>query len=177
MTPYEVAKKKQYPNGPTGPTGAYGSVEYDGYQYKRLDKPANPFEILNPFLSSWTIGFDRHFQLLEELRNATKPTYPPYNIIKVDDDENYLIEIAAAGFTKEDIEITLKDNQLVVKGTKGGDSADYLHKGIASRNFEQNFALADDVKVTGASMTDGILVITLEREIPEHKKPRTINIK
>ena len=162
--------KKQYKSYP-------GAPEFDEYRYQKVvEKPTNPFELLNPFLSSWTIGFDRHFQLLEELRNATKPTYPPYNIIRVDDEENYLIEIAAAGFTKEDIEITLRDNQLTVKGSKGGDDADYLHKGIASRDFEQKFALADDVRVTGARMDSGVLTVTLEREIPEHKKPRTIEI-
>jgi len=160
MTPYEVMKKKnQYPD------------------YQRLEKPKDPFTTLEPFLNSWTIGFDRHFQLLEELRNASKSTYPPYNIVQVDDGETYLIEIAAAGFTKEDIEVSVKENQLVVTGTRGTDDAEYLHKGIASRDFEQSFALADDVKVVDASMTDGILSIRLEREIPEHKKPRTIKIK
>ena len=137
----------------------------------------DPFKVLDPFLSSWTVGFDRHFQLLEELRNTNKSTYPPYNIIQVDDEETYLIEIAAAGFTKSDIEITYQENSLTVTGKKDVDSADYVHKGIAARDFEQKFALADDVKVISASMKDGILSIRLEREIPEHKKPRTISIK
>ena len=157
---YEVMKKKnQYPD------------------YQKLEKPKDPFTTLEPFLNSWTIGFDRHFQLLEELRNASKSTYPPYNIVQVDDGETYLIEIAAAGFTKEDIEVSIKENQLIVTGNRGTDDAEYLHKGIASRDFEQSFALADDVKVVDASMKDGILTIRLEREIPEHKKPRTIEIK
>lgn len=168
----QFPNKKQYP---MGATGAY--TYYSDYESHKPEKPADPFLTLTPFLNSWTVGFDRHFQLLEELRKASKPSYPPYNIIRVDDDENYIIEIAAAGFTKEDITITVKENQLTVKGSKGGDEADYVHKGIASRNFEQNFALADDVKVTGASMTDGILVIDLEREIPESKKPKLIEIK
>lgn len=162
---YPLAKK-QYTSSP----------EFDDHRNYKVSKPQNPFDTLTPFLSSWTIGFDRHFQLLEELRNATKPTYPPYNIIKVDDDEHYLIEIAAAGFTKDDIDISLKENQLTVTGSKGGDGADYVHKGIAARDFEQNFALADDVNVTSASMDNGILVIELERIIPDHKKPRTIEI-
>lgn len=161
MTPYEVMKKKQYPD----------------YTPHKMEKPTDPFSTLTPFLNSWTIGFDRHFQLLEELRNASKSTYPPYNIIQVDDGETYLIEIAAAGFAKKDIEVTFKDNQLIVKGSKGEDAADYLHKGIASRDFEQSFALADDVKVVDASMDNGVLTVRLEREIPEHKKPRTISIK
>lgn len=157
---YEVMKKKnQYPD------------------YQKLEKPKDPFTTLEPFLNSWTIGFDRHFQLLEELRNASKSTYPPYNIVQVDDGETYLIEIAAAGFTKEDIEVSFRENQLIVTGKMEDDSAQYLHKGIASRDFEQSFALADDVRVVDASMQDGILSIRLEREIPEHKKPRTITIK
>lgn len=165
MTPYEISKKQydKYPN----------------YQptTKTVNVSVDPFQQLNSFLSSWTVGFDRHFQLLEELRNANKSTYPPYNIIQVDDEETYLIEIAAAGFTKSDIEITSQDNSLTVTGRKDTDSADYVHKGIAARDFEQKFALADDVKVISASMKDGILSIRLEREIPEHKKPRTISIK
>ena len=165
MSPFDM-EKKQFSKYP----------DYN-YKSKSVEKPSDPFKLLDPFLSSWTVGFDRHFQLLEELRNAAKPSYPPYNIIKVDDEENYLIEIAAAGFSKEDIEITSRGNQLTVSGNKGSDDADYLHKGIASRNFEQNFVLADDVKVVDASMTDGVLTIHLEREIPEHKRPRTIQIK
>lgn len=163
MTPYEVSKK-QY-------------KKYPDYDYgKIVEKPTDPFQLLNPFLNSWTVGFDRHFQLLEELRNSSKSTYPPYNIIQVDDEETYLIEIAAAGFTKEDIDIVYKENQLTVTGKKDSDAADYVHKGIAARDFEQKFALADDVKVISASMRDGILSIRLEREIPEHKKPRSIDI-
>jgi molecular chaperone IbpA len=156
-----------------------GKNSYPNYQSntKTVNVSADPFQQLNSFLSSWTVGFDRHFQLLEELRNANKSTYPPYNIIQVDDEETYLIEIAAAGFTKSDIEITSQDNSLVVTGKKDLDSADYVHKGIAARDFEQKFALADDVRVISASMKDGILTIRLEREIPEHKKPRTIQIK
>jgi len=154
-----MKKKNQYPD------------------YQKLEKPKDPFTTLEPFLNSWTIGFDRHFQLLEELRNASKSTYPPYNIVQVDDGETYIIEIAAAGFTKEDIEVSFRENQLIVTGKMEDDSAQYLHKGIASRDFEQSFALADDVRVVDASMQDGILSIRLEREIPEHKKPRTITIK
>jgi molecular chaperone IbpA len=161
MTPYEVMKKKS---------------TYPDYAHK-METPKDPFTTLEPFLNSWTIGFDRHFQLLEELRNASKSTYPPYNIVQVDDGETYIIEIAAAGFTKEDIEVSFRENQLIVTGKMEDDSAQYLHKGIASRDFEQSFALADDVRVVDASMQDGILSIRLEREIPEHKKPRTITIK
>ena len=165
MTPYEVTPSKK-------------KTTWEKYpDYQRIEKPANPFDLINPLLNSMTIGLDRPFSLLEELRNAPKHTYPPYNIVRVDDEETYIIEIAAAGFSKEEIEITSTENQLVVKGSKDGDDADYLHKGIAARTFEKSFVLADDVKIIEASMTDGILSIRLEREIPEHKKPRTIEIK
>ena len=161
MKSYEVTKKHS---------------TYPDYVAPHKEKPSDPFRLLNPFLSSWTVGFERHFQLLEELRNASKPSYPPYNIIQVDDEETYLIEIAAAGFTKADIEIASRANELTITGKKNPDSADYVHKGIASRDFEQRFALADDVRVISAQMRDGVLTIRLEREIPEHKKPRTIEI-
>ena len=161
---YPMHKAKQFEKYPTyEPTTTKQTV-------------TDPFKVLDPFLSSWTVGFDRHFQLLEELRNASKPTYPPYNIIQVDDEETYLIEIAAAGFTKEDINILYKENQLTITGSKDADAADYVHKGIAARDFEQKFVLADDVKVVSAQMKDGILTVRLEREIPEHKKPRSIEI-
>jgi molecular chaperone IbpA len=151
-------------------------AKYPHYESTKVEKPMDPFQLLTPFLSSWTVGFERHFELLEQLRKENKSTYPPYNIVQVDDEETYLIEIAAAGFTKSDIEITSQDNSLTVTGKKDDDAADYVHKGIAARNFEQKFALADDVKVISAHMKDGILTIRLEREIPEHKKPRTIKI-
>jgi molecular chaperone IbpA len=151
--------------------------DYKQYEHKTELKPVNPFDLINPILNSMTIGLERQFGLIEGLRNTPKQTYPPYNIVRVDDDENYIIEIAAAGFSKEEIEITSTENQLLVKGSKEGDDADYLHKGIAARTFEKSFVLGDDVKVVEASMIDGILSIRLEREIPEHKKPRIVEIK
>lgn len=135
----------------------------------------NPFDMLNPFLSSWTVGFDRHFDALKELRSASLPTYPPYNIIDHKDD-SYSIEVAAAGFSKEEIDVEIKENRLTISGSKSEKGGDYLHKGIAGRDFEQTFLLADDVKLVSASMTDGILKISLEREVPEHKKARKISI-
>lgn len=154
---------------------------HTNFKYDTPSKPSytvtpDPFTILNPFLDSWTIGFDRHFRLLEDLKKASKSTYPPYNIRQLKNDK-YEVEIAVAGFTKRDLDITVKENTLTVTGDKESDTGDYLHKGIATRNFTQTFALADDVKVTGAEINDGLLVISLEREIPEHKKPKTIEIK
>ena len=135
----------------------------------------NPFDMLNPFLSSWTVGFDRHFDALKEMRSSTLPTYPPYNIIDHKDD-TYSIEVAAAGFSKEEIDVEIKENRLTISGSKSEKSGDYLHKGIAGRDFEQTFLLADDVKLVSASMADGILKVSLEREVPEHKKARKISI-
>lgn len=135
----------------------------------------NPFRELEPFMDSWTIGFDRPFRILEELQRSTKSTYPPYNIRSLED-ENYEIELAAAGFTREDIKVELKENVLTITGEKTVEESGYIHKGIASRDFKQTFALSDDVKVISASMTDGVLKVRLEREIPEHKKARIIEI-
>lgn len=151
--------------------------------YEQWEKPktvtvnnADPFALLNPFLQSWTIGFDHHFRIMEELRKSTKPTYPPYNILSLEDDK-YVIEVAAAGFSKSEIGIELKENILTITGSKDSADGEYLHKGIAGRDFEQKFILSGDMKVLSASMADGILKVSLEREIPENKKARKISIK
>jgi molecular chaperone IbpA len=109
------------------------------------------------------------------MRSTTQPTYPPYNIIDHKDD-SYTIEVAIAGFSKEEIDIELQENRLTVNGNRGSKEDVYLHKGIASREFSQTFLLADDVKIVSAELLDGILSISLEREVPDHKKPRKISI-
>jgi|LakMenEpi03Aug12_release.lakeMendotaPanAssembly.Ray.scaffolds.fasta_scaffold993221_1 molecular chaperone IbpA len=158
------------------PMGKYPNYE----QWEHVKKPApataNPFELLNPFLQSWTIGFDHPFRVMEELRKTTKPTYPPYNIVSLEDDK-YEIQLAAAGFTKAEIEIEVKEDMLTITGSKDSSEGEYLHKGIAARDFEQKFILSGDMKVLKATMSDGILTISLEREIPEHKKAKKISIK
>jgi len=126
-----------------------------------------------------TIGFDRIGQLFEGLEQASATDkFPPYNIVKRDQD-NYQITMAVAGFSEDDIEITATQNSLKITGksTPEEDKAEYLHKGIAGRAFTQNFELAETIKVTGASMTNGLLHIELQREVPEALKPRTIEIK
>lgn len=126
-----------------------------------------------------TIGFDRIGQLFEGLEQASaSDKFPPYNIVKRDQD-NYQITMAVAGFSEDDIEITATQNSLKITGksTPEEDQAEYLHKGIAGRAFTQNFELAETIKVTGASMTNGLLHIELQREVPEALKPRTIEIK
>ena len=132
---------------------------------------------LAPLLRS-SVGFDRFDQLFDAAKRsdtAANP-YPPYNIEKLDDD--YRISMAVAGFGEDDIEITVKENTLVVEGhplTVREDVA-YLHHGIAGRGFERRFQLAENVKVTGASLENGLLHVELQHHTPEHMKPRQIEI-
>jgi molecular chaperone IbpA len=129
-----------------------------------------------PFRRS-AVGFDRLFDMLESSAAAgTGETYPPFDLIREGEHE-YRIEIAVAGFRREEIEITSHQNVLIIRGRKGDDDgADYIHRGIATRSFERRFALADHVQVSGADLADGMLAITLKREIPEAMKPRRIEI-
>ncbi|MDX3977657.1 Hsp20 family protein [Shinella sp.] len=124
-----------------------------------------------------SVGFDRVFNLLENAQRARSISdWPPYDIVKTDDD-TYRISIAVAGFAQDDLEITFQSNLLTVTGKKQEASAeDYLHRGIASRPFEHRFELADHVKVNGADLSNGLLSIELVREIPEALKPRKISI-
>ena len=132
---------------------------------------------LNPLLKS-AIGFDHLFDMLNNDMQQTN-SYPPYNI-EVLEDNRYMISMAVAGFKEDDIDITVQDGKLTVKGQKqnGQDKQErrFLHQGIAERSFTQTFELADHVKVKGASLEDGILSIGLVKEIPEAKKPKKINI-
>lgn len=126
-----------------------------------------------------TVGFDNLSSLLDSVNQLDKnqPSYPPYNIELVDDD-SYRISMAVAGFIQEELDIQVEKQVLTVTGTKDGTDkeANYLHRGIASRNFERRFKLADHVKVTNARLENGLLHIELRREIPEAMKPRTIEI-
>jgi molecular chaperone IbpA len=126
-----------------------------------------------------TVGFDRLFDMLENSSlGQPQENYPPFDLIKVGENE-YRIELAVAGFKPEELDITAQDSALVVSGRKGDDTAkgpDYIYRGIANRSFERRFALADHIKVNGAEMKDGLLVINLVREIPESMKPRKIDI-
>jgi molecular chaperone IbpA len=128
-------------------------------------------------LFRYSVGFDRLDQLFDAaFRNAQDNTYPPYNIVKTGDD-SYKITLAVAGFGDDDLEIVVKENMLTVKG-KGAEADDavYLHRGIGRRAFEHRFQLADHVKVTGASLTNGLLDVQLVREVPEAMKPQQIKI-
>lgn len=125
-----------------------------------------------------TVGFDRLFDFLESASRSEADNYPPFDIEKVSDD-SYRITLAVAGFKQNEIDITARQNMLVVTGRKEESRAkdgNYLHMGIATRAFERRFELADFVRVKGANLRDGLLSIELVREIPEAMKPRKIEI-
>jgi molecular chaperone IbpA len=125
-----------------------------------------------------TIGFDRLARMLDDLSAFETPAYPPYNIEKLGEDE-YRITMAVAGFGEDDINIELKQNMLTISGKKSErteSTGEVLHQGIASRAFERRFQLADFVEVRGANLENGLLHVTLKREIPEAMKPRNIAI-
>ena len=125
-----------------------------------------------------TVGFDRLAQMLDNAANAEAPTYPPYNIERVGENA-FRITMAVAGFGPDDVTIEVKQNALTVSGKKAdgnGAGVEYLHQGIAARAFERRFQLADHVEVTGAELANGLLHVSLKREIPEAMKPRTIAI-
>ena len=132
-------------------------------------------------LAHTTLGFERFFDDVERLlaTDVQKVTqsFPPHNIIKLDD-SRYIVELAVAGFSKNEISITVEDGTLVVKGEKKEKDTDvvYLHRGIGTRSFTKTLTVADTIEVQGAEFKDGILRIGLENIIPEHKKPRKIEI-
>lgn len=109
------------------------------------------------------------------MSHHTQTNYPPYNIVK-EDDENFCIELAVAGFSKKDIEISREKNVLTIEGKVDEDSKDFVHKGLASRAFKRSFNLADLVEVKGADMKDGILHVKLVKVVPEEDKPVVIKI-
>ncbi len=124
------------------------------------------------------VGFDRLATLLETASKAEGPTgYPPYNIENVGENA-YRIEVAVAGFSAAELNIEARENTLTVQGRKAANDEGrrYLHRGLAERNFERRFQLADYVVVTGADLRDGLLSISLERQLPESLKPRRIEI-
>jgi len=129
-----------------------------------------------------TVGFDRMTRLLDHAMRATEaanvPTFPPYNIEKLGEDD-YRITMAVAGFGEGDLDITAENGQLVISGRiekSDEEGRGYLHRGIATRNFERRFDLADHIRVSGASLENGLLHVSLLREVPEAKKPRKIEI-
>ena len=124
-----------------------------------------------------SVGFDRLFDMLENsAAGQNGENYPPFDLIRTDDN-SYRIELAVAGFARDNIDITAQQNVLIIRGERPDDKgADYVHRGIANRSFERRFALADHIQVRGADLKDGMLAIDLVREIPEAMKPRRIEI-
>jgi len=123
------------------------------------------------------VGFDRLADVLETARLDAASGYPPYNIERTDENA-YRVEIAVAGFRPEELNIEVKENLLTVQGRKtaNDDQRTFLHRGLAERNFERRFQLADYVVITEAVLADGLLSIALKRELPEALKPRRIEI-
>jgi molecular chaperone IbpA len=123
------------------------------------------------------VGFDRLAQILETATVDQASGYPPYNIERTDEDA-YRIEIAVAGFRSEELNVEVKENLLTVQGRKTANDAErrFLHRGLAERDFERRFQLADYVVVTEARLSDGLLSVSLRRELPEALKPRRIEI-
>ena len=145
-------------------------------------KDLSIFNSLRPF----SIGFDNMFDQFESLLSdgglSTQSNYPPYNIRKAGKDK-YAIEVAVAGFNKNDVEVEYEDNLLTVK-TKKVDKAvekdmdgEIIHRGISQRSFSRSFTIADDIKVEGAEIKDGLLTIKCEKIVPEQKKRKLIPIK
>ena len=132
----------------------------------------------DPMFSNRVLGFENLVDRLERISNESQSGYPPYNIFK--DGLKFKIEIALAGIDKKDVDIELCDGVLTIKhdGPKEDNSAEEaLHKGIAKRAFKLKFTLAEDLEVLGAAIKNGLLTVNLERIVPDHKKPRVIEVK
>ena len=123
-----------------------------------------------------TIGFDRLFDVLDEVQRTADETYPPYNIQRLDEDR-FQISVALAGLTPDEVALTVEQNVLTLEGRKAEkEEKTFLHRGISTRSFKRQFTLADHVEVKGARFENGLLIIELQREVPEAMKPRRIAI-
>ena len=124
-----------------------------------------------------SVGFDRMQRLMDAATTRTEVSYPPYNI-ETDGEDAYRVTVAVAGFGEDDLDVTLENDTLTISGKKDNEAeeAAYLHRGIAGRDFQLKFSLADHIKVNGANLENGVLVVDLEREVPEELKPRQIEI-
>ncbi|MGA7808842.1 Hsp20 family protein [Bradyrhizobium sp.] len=123
-----------------------------------------------------TVGFDRLFDAFDEVQKAAEDTYPPYNIERIDQDR-FRISVALAGFSADEIALTLEHDVLTLEGRKAeNEGRTFLYRGISARPFRRQFTLADHVEVKGAAVENGLLVIDLERRVPETMKPRSIAI-
>ena len=136
--------------------------------------------MLDLFKDPFFIGVDRELNRFRHASEvAAKQSYPPYDLLKIDDD-NYMLKLAVAGFTKNEVDISVENNTLTISGevvTDDEESFDYLHKGIAMRKFTRTFALGEYMEVISAEMDNGLLYVSVRREVPEEKKPKQITIK
>ena len=145
-------------------------------------KDLSIFNSLRPFSIGFDDMFDQFENMLDNGHLTMQSNYPPYNIRKTGKD-NYAIEVALAGFSKDDVEVEFEDNLLTVKtkqlNKSENDNSDVeiIHKGISQRQFSRSFTIADDIKVGGAELKDGLLTIACERIVPEYKKKKLIEIK
>lgn len=130
-----------------------------------------------PDIHKFTVGFDDFFRDLENRHQTLDTNYPPYNVIR-ETEEKFLVELAVAGFDKDEISITVEKQVLTVSGKQQEDTegVDYIHRGISGRDFIRTWTLADYVEVVDATFNNGILSISLERKLPESQKPKTIAI-
>ena len=126
-------------------------------------------------LNRATIGFDNMFENLHRFAAVETVKYPPHDIVK-HSDTSYTVEVAVAGFKEDELEVTIDNNVLTIKGTQADRQVDYLHRGISTRSFHKVINLAEHVVVKGALVDNGLLIIDLEIEIPEALKPRKITI-
>jgi len=137
----------------------------------------DPFsQIQSIFNDPFFLGFGDQFVRWETNKKTTS-SFPPYNVKKVDED-NYVVELAVAGYDREDIDVTVDKDTLIIKSERENDEkSEYIHKGIAGRNFTQTFTLGEYMVVKSASLDNGLLTVKIEREIPDEAKPRQIKIK
>jgi molecular chaperone IbpA len=136
-------------------------------------------KVMELFNDPFLIGFTREFDRLNAIQKTnSKVSYPPYNVVKFNDDE-YLLDLAVAGFEKDEISVTVKDGSLIISGESNTsyDEDMYLYRGIATRKFTRSFALGEFMEVDEAEMENGILSIVIKRLVPEEKKPKAITIK
>jgi len=140
-------------------------------------------ETMNTFtdfgnFTSHGIGLDRLFNEISRRSAGGDPKYPPYNIVKLDT-YRFLVELAVAGFSDKELKVEFADDLLKVSGNKDENTVEreYIHRGISARSFARSFVLSPDVKIGDVALEDGMLKIMMERELPDHKKPRTLEIK
>ncbi|CAB5218198.1 IbpA Molecular chaperone (small heat shock protein) [uncultured Caudovirales phage] len=142
-----------------------------------LTYTTNPFaQIQTIFNDPFFLGFGDQFVRWETNKKTTS-SFPPYNVKKIDED-NFTIELAVAGYDRDELEINVEKDTLTIKSDKeNDDKSEFMHRGIAGRNFTQHFTLGEYMNVKSASLENGLLIIKIERELPEEAKPKTIKIK